>query len=393
MKFFSQLPSHYSHLPSPLVLETKYSQYSGFLLLIVFTVLLSLIWPLEASFQWLVQAGLLWGLAIYRTFKLLILNRSSMQLDIYPNLGWANRLTLFRGFLIAITGGFIFQDNLSEKVLLIPALSYLIAAIIDRVDGYIARRAQHESLLGTKLDTEFDALGLIIAPMLAVWIGQIHWSYLAVSLAYYLFQWGLHWRSNKNKPVYPLPTNMSRRAVAGFQMGFLAVVLWPILAPPATMVAGGAFMLPLLGGFLIDWLIVSGRLKLDLPEVKNFFKLFDRLLQNFLLPALRVLIVYLLILCLLRTNSFFIPNNELTLSSTFLVLSLLLSSAMILLGVNGRLFAIILSCLLCWFYLSHNMLKLDVILLCLVIWVMQFGTGKYSLWLWDDHWVNRYDGA
>ncbi|MBN4075809.1 CDP-alcohol phosphatidyltransferase family protein [Gammaproteobacteria bacterium AH-315-E17] len=332
-------------------------------------------------------------LAIHRAVKLLNLNRSSMQLALYPNLGGANRLTLLRGFLIALTGGFIFHANLSEKIILIPALSYFFAAIIDRVDGYIARLTKHESLLGTKLDIEFDALGLLIAPLLAVWIGQIHWSYLSVSLAYYLFQWGLYWRSKQNKPIYQLPTNMSRRAIAGFQMGFLAVVLWPILSPPATMVAGIAFMLPLLAGFIMDWLTVSGRIKLNGSKSLNFSQTLNNATQIVLLPSLRVLIVLLLCLSLIKTNTFPLLGEGPSPINPIFLISLVFSTLMILLGINGRFFAVILSCLLCWFFISHEMQFLDGILLATVIWVMQFGTGKYSLWIWDDKWVNRYDGA
>ena len=379
--------------PSSLIRETLVVGYLGLALLVVFTGFFSNIWPPQETLQWLMQSGLIWLLLIYRTTKLLDLNRPSKQQNHYPNLGWANRLTLIRGLLIAITGGFIFQNGLSDKILLIPALSYFFAAIIDRVDGYIARLTKHESLLGTALDIESDALGLLIAPLLAIRIGQIHWSYLSVSLAYYLFQLGLYSRSKNNKPVYQLPSNMSRRAVAGFQMGFLAVVLWPILAPPATIIAGIAFMIPLLIGFILDWFTISGRIKLDDPFTHKFLTNLSQAMQNVLLPTLRALIAILLCLSLLKINSFPFLSDNLNLINPVLLMSLLLSGTMILFGINGRFFAIILSCLLCWHFKTYNMETLDAVLLVSVIWVMQFGTGKYSLWIWDDRWVNRYDGA
>lgn len=381
------------HLPSSLIQETKIISHLGFSLLIVFTGFLSITWPLHEALFWLLQAGPIWLLAAYRTKKLLDLNRPTEHHNIYPNLGWANRLTLSRGFLIAITGGFIFRNDLSDKILLIPALSYFFAAIIDRIDGYIARLSKHESLLGTALDIESDALGLLIAPLLAVWIGQIHWSYLSVSLAYYLFQLGLYWRTKTNKPVYQLASKMSRRAIAGFQMGFLAVVLWPILAPPATIVAGIAFMLPLLIGFILDWLTVSGRIKLDDPLSLSFLNKFEQAMQAVFLPSFRALIAILLCLSLIKINSFPLLSNDLTLISPSLLMGLLLSGTMIFLGISGRFFAIILSCLLCWHFKIHEMETLDAVLLVSVIWIMQFGTGKYSLWIWDERWVNRYDGA
>ena len=382
-----------THALSSLKLETKIICYSGVLLLIVFLAIFLLFWNFQASLQWLLQALLLWCLIIFRTRKIVDLNRPELQQALYPNLGWANRLSLLRAFLIALTGGFVFHATLNDKILLIPALSYFIAAIIDRIDGYIARRTSQESLLGAQIDIESDALGLLIAPLLGVWIGQIHWSYLSVSLAYYLFQWGLYWRSKHNKPVHKLPSNISRRAVAGFQMGFLAVVLWPILTPPATKIAGIAFMLPLLTGFILDWLTVSGEIELDNPPIRKFFKQCNQTMQRVLLPMLRVIIAALLYLSLKGINSLPPIDEDLMLIDPFLLISLVVSGMMILLGINGRFFAIILSCLLCWHFNSVDMHILDGVLLIFVIWVMQLGTGRFSLSIWDDNWVNRYDGA
>lgn len=373
--------------------ESRQITYTGFLLLIVFTMFFQYIWPFSKALQWGLQSGLIWLWVLSRVHQQLELNRASVQQAVYDHLGWANRLTILRGFLIALCGGFIFQSNLSKIILILPALSYFFAAIIDRIDGYIARKSRQESLLGTKLDIEYDALGLLIAPILAVWIGQIHWTYLSVSLAYYLFQWGLYWRKRQELPVFQLPVNMSRRAIAGFQMGFLAVVLWPILAPPATIVAGAAFMLPLLIGFLIDWLTVSGRLNLDSDKSKAFFAQTHILIHNILLPALRIMILALLLLTLGSNAVFSSLVNGIEFGNLIQIVILLFPALMILFGLNGRLFAVILSCLLAWFYLSYPMQIHDALLLAAVIWIMQLGTGKYSLWLWDDKWVNRYDGA
>jgi len=144
---------------------------------------------------------------------------------------------------------------------------------------------------------------------------------------------------------------------------------------------------------VIDWLIVSGRINMGKTAINNFFKLTENITHKFLLPTFRVFIFFLLCLALQKSNSFSLLINEITLSKAILIISLLLSALMILLGILGRFFAIILSCLLCWFFLSYEMQIFDAILLILVIYVMQFGTGKFSLWLWDDLWVHRYDGA
>lgn len=382
-------------LPQTLTTEWKRICAFGFSLLIVFNIFFTFLWPLDRPLQWLLQAGLIWLWVSSRVYRYLELNRSSSQRPksaVFDQLGWANRLTILRGFLIAVTGGFIFQRNLDNFILIIPALSYFIAAIIDRIDGYVARKSGQESLLGSKLDVENDALGLLIAPLLAVWIGQIHWSYLSVSLAYYFFQYGLFWRKQRNLPVFELPLNMSRRAIAGFQMGFLAVVLWPILAPPASTIAGIAFMIPLLGGFYIDWLTVSGRLNPEDSRVKLIFLHIDNFFRNIFIPLLRIFIISMVYFSL-QSNGAFTFGAEAESGTVILAVTILFAAIMITLGVNGRFFAVILSCLLAWFFLSHPMNFLDALMLVSVIWVMQLGTGGFSLYRWDDKWVNRYDGA
>jgi CDP-diacylglycerol--glycerol-3-phosphate 3-phosphatidyltransferase len=120
--------------------------------------------------------------------------------------------------------------------------------------------------LGKELDTTLDAMGLVIAPLLAVLYGKLFASYLLVSVAYYLFQWGLLWRRRFDKPVYPLPPSRLRRQLAGYQMGLVATVLWPPLPALLTRPVGILFMLPMLYGFIRDWLVVSGRLSADTDQ-------------------------------------------------------------------------------------------------------------------------------
>jgi len=65
-----------------------------------------------------------------------------------------------------------------------------------------------------------------------------------------------------------------RRRLAGFQMGILAVFLWPIARPPSTLLAELIIGVPLLIGFIRDWLLVSGALDPDDPvyrKTKNHF--------------------------------------------------------------------------------------------------------------------------
>lgn len=329
-----------------------------------------------AAGQWLMQAGLLWGYVCWCVRQRLALNRATASASLYSSLGWGNRLTILRGGLIAMAGGCLFQSQSAAAYLWIPAWSYTLAAILDRVDGYVARRSGQVSLLGNELDITFDALGLVVAPLLAIGYGRLHWSYLALSAAYYVYQWRLQCRSNLGLPVHESPPNPLRRTLAGFQMAFVAMALWPVLNPVLTSCVGLAFMLPVLFGFAVDWLVVTGRLP---PQVLNTLELFS---CGYFQPALRVLPALVL----------FDVLSDFGLSVSALGLSF--AAGLILTGFAGRLGALVLIMLLGWQYPLGNAIDVGgYVLIFAASWILLLGTGRFSLWPWGDEWLKRYDGA
>lgn len=357
-------------------------------------ILLGWAWTWDSALQWLVEAGLVWGFIVYQTRQRLPLNRPDPQAALYQDLGWANRLTLLRAWLIAAVAGFLFQPWPEGPALAwLPGMLYLCAAILDRVDGYVARRSGQSSQLGNDLDTVSDALGLAVASLLAFGYGQVHWSYLLFGSAYYLFHAGLLWRKTRCLPIYPLPPALHRRTWAGFQMGFLAVALWPLVYPPITTLGGFAFMLPAALGFLVDWLIVSGRIDRQNDTVDRRFRMLTHFSQSVLQPVLRLVIVVTLIVSLLQSGLPPLPGNSPDWMNTVMMVGFVLASTMILLGIAGRYFSLIMVSLLGWYYLNNTMLPVDTILFCSVIWLLLLGTGRFSLWTEDDQWLNRYDGA
>ena len=70
---------------------------------------LAAVWGTPASLQWLAQSTVLWLFIYFQTARRLTLNRAEPQSPLYAQLGWGNRLTLLRSWLIAATGGFLFQ--------------------------------------------------------------------------------------------------------------------------------------------------------------------------------------------------------------------------------------------------------------------------------------------
>ncbi|MDP1931828.1 MAG: CDP-alcohol phosphatidyltransferase family protein [Gammaproteobacteria bacterium] len=330
--------------------------------------------------QWLLLALLLWGFVCQQSLRRHDLNRFTLDADAYPDLGLANRLTLLRGWLIAATGGFLLLPADASWIAWIPAALYSIAAILDRVDGFVARRTARTSVLGNQLDTVFDALGLLVAPLLAVSYGKVHWSYLFVSIAYYCFVWGLHWRRTHELPVYPLAPSKLRRALAGFQMGYVAVVLWPPFDAHITVMAGFGFMVPLLIGFVVDWLVVSGRIDAAQPTTMSVFARLTTLSESILQPILRLLIMMTLLYVVMGNDS---P----------LAIPVLIAATLVLLGLGGRIAALALLMLLAWQFPGDTPDVFGTLALYSAIGVLLLGCGRFSLWQWDDLWVNRQDGA
>ena len=335
------------------------------------------------------QAGLLWMLVLYQARGCLPLNRKGPEDGPYAHLGLANRLTIGRGWLIACTGGFLLQPSPAGVLAFVPAAFYAISAIVDRIDGYAARRTSQVSQMGRELDTVFDALGLAIAPLLAVWYGKIHWSYLLVSCAYYLFKWGQRYRQKNGLPVFALQPKLSRRALAGFQMGFVAVVLFPLFQPPATQITGFAFMLPVLAGFIIDWLIVSGRITEKTIINYRVLERGERLIRCFTQPLLRLVLGCSILTWILHygaEQSAAIPHTRL------LLYAMVFCGLLILLGIMGRTAALVLLLLLGWHLSSQPIRLVEYLLLPATVWILVLGTGCFSLCTGDEDWVNRYDG-
>jgi len=245
---------------SPLHREWVRIALSGAGALLVGALVLGFIEGALVGGRWLLGGLAGWAFVLWQCHRRLQLNVGTLDNHPYTRLGTANRITLLRGWLIGATAGFLailpFQAH--AGLLYVPAVLYTVAAALDGLDGYVARRQQQTTRLGTELDTVMDAFGLLIAPLVAVFTGKLPAVYLLVSAAYYLFQWGIRWRQQRGRPVYALPPSQVRRYLAGAQMVLVALALWPPLPGSVTHWLSIALMIPLLLGFCRDWLHVSG---------------------------------------------------------------------------------------------------------------------------------------
>ncbi len=330
------------------------------------------IWVLLSAAAVVYQLSVLW-LSLPR-------NHRQGETNILSSLGWGNRLTLLRGLLIAGLIGFLALPPPPGWLAWLPGIFYTLAIAADFFDGYLARITRHATRLGEILDMSFDGLGILAAIILAVSYGRLPAWYLLVAFARYAFILGLWLRSRLGKQDHELPPSVRRRALAGFQMGFLAVMLWPIFSPPGTHIAALFFGLPILLGFVQDWFYASGVLsagnRLPSPSLqwmKRWLPLFFRFGVVFLGGALTL--PNLLVLAQL-------PAHQVVLTiADLLVISLLA------LGITTRTAAIA-GLILMGFHQVFASLSLAQILMAGGYSMILFlGGGPFSLWAPEEYLV------
>ena len=154
--------------------------------------------------------------------------------------------------------GFLLMDQLPGIWAWLPAACYILSDITDFLDGYLARVSNTVTRLGETLDMNLDALGVLVVTLLAFQYGTVPWWYLPFGFARYLFLLGLHFHQRAGRPVHPLKPSNTRRLFAGLQMGFITVMLFPVVGPPGTTFAATLFLIPFLSMFVIDYLQVTG---------------------------------------------------------------------------------------------------------------------------------------
>jgi CDP-diacylglycerol---glycerol-3-phosphate 3-phosphatidyltransferase len=334
----------------------------------------------EPARLWLLLAGPGTAYMLLVFWRGLEDNRRAPQSELLPGLGPGTLLTLVRGLLVALLSGFLLLERPPGWLVYLPALLYTIADITDYLDGYAARVSQHQTRLGERLDMSFDSWGVLVGSLLIIHYGQVPFWYLSVALARPLYVLGLHIRSRLNLPVYELPYRVERRALAGVQMGFIAVMLWPVFTPPGTHIAAAVFTLPFLAGFLRDWLTVSGVLSTNSPSVHP--------------PRPWLPWGFRLAVLILGAAALWNSLSQPALSTSLLWLGLLQGGvvALIALGASGRATAIAGLLLLGFQQALTGLDTLQLLLIGAYTGVLFFGTGPYSVWTPEDWLIHNRAG-
>jgi CDP-diacylglycerol--glycerol-3-phosphate 3-phosphatidyltransferase len=309
--------------------------------------------------------------------------------ELYPDLGAANLLTIYRGLVYAWMAGFLLLPRPGGLMDWLPALLYGGASIADIFDGYLARRTKQVSRLGETLDMECDGLGVLVACALAVQYGQLPAVFLVVAVARPLFVWGMLWRTRMGLPNFPMTESNQRRIMAGLFMIFLSTVLWPIFEPPVTYVVGAVFGGAVTLSFARDWLVTIGWLRPARPaymEWRARLKLWAFSWMPVLLRLLIAGVASLFITDVLLATSPGSAGGAATLRWIFALIGAVGGLAA-LFGIAARGAAALVIAAAYVDFALGGQAQLDLLLLLLASLLVVAGSGAFTLWILEEQWL------
>jgi phosphatidylglycerophosphate synthase len=169
--------------------------------------------------------------------------------------GAANRVTLARLALVALLAAGIGEPLADAETMAWSAIVVgTIAALLDALDGPLARRSGLASEFGARFDMETDALLTFALCLLVFHFDKAGSWILAAGLMRYAFVLAM-------KPwpwlARPLAPSQRRKAVCVAQITSLLVCLGPIISLPWSRAIAAASLAALTASFAIDiaWLI------------------------------------------------------------------------------------------------------------------------------------------
>lgn len=143
--------------------------------------------------------------------------------------GWANRVTLARGVLVAVLGGVLVTPEIVQRHGAILASLALAAMVLDGLDGWLARMVDGATRFGARFDMEMDALLILVLSIAVVLADRAGGWVLAIGGMRYAFIAAgqlLPWLRGE------LPPSAWRKAVCVAQGIVLAAALLPWLPVP-----------------------------------------------------------------------------------------------------------------------------------------------------------------
>lgn len=171
--------------------------------------------------------------------------------------GAANQVTLIRASLVALLLGLVGEVE-TVAVAWIATLSGLLAAVLDGLDGWLARHQRTVSAFGARFDMETDALLILAMSVLAWQFGKAGPWILLAGLMRYMFLvagYAVDWLR------HPLPASRRRQAVCVIQVVTLILCIAPVVTNPWCQAVAATGLLLLVWSFHTDilWLARQAR--------------------------------------------------------------------------------------------------------------------------------------
>ncbi len=319
--------------------------------------------------RWLLLAAAAAAWQLFVLYRDLPLNKPKAG-RLLPHWGAGTWLSSLRLVSLSLLAGFLVMPRLQDALAWLPFGLALLFNLSDLFDGYLARRSGVTTALGSKLDMDLDGRGMLVACLLLVHYGLAAWPFALAGLARYVYLAALWFHRRRGARLRPLPPNALRRPFAGVQMGVATGALAPLFAPPATLLITTLTLLPFLGHFIYDWLVVIGKLNLTTGVWVQFRKTHTlRKVVEWAALLLRGLVVALLLRGVLEPG----------LVSPFAVADLA-AGLCLLFGLAGRPVAMLALILTTARLYDAPLTPPDAALLAGLLALMYLGMGRWQLW-------------
>ena len=166
----------------------------------------------------------------------------------FPQFGIANQITTVRAALVALVAALVGEQP-SAAIAATAVAAAVLCALLDGVDGRLARHSHLGSDFGARFDVETDAFLILLLSML-VWLhGKAGaWVLLCGLMRYAFVAAGrlLPWLAG------PLTPTMRGKTVAVLQVAGLALALLPAVTVAASTAIAAATLAVLAWSFAID---------------------------------------------------------------------------------------------------------------------------------------------
>jgi phosphatidylglycerophosphate synthase len=345
----------------------------------------------RVAIRWGIPTVIVLACFFFRLVRSLSLNHPPDAPErLHSSLGIANFLTIVRAVLVASLGGFLFLAPVVAWETAwdwLPGMVYLTAVAMDYADGYLARITYRVTRLGEFLDTQVDALGLLLAGLILVFRAKAPLPYLWVGLGYYVLQAAIRLRSVAGRPVGRVAPRPDARWAAGCEMVYAALALLPVFKPEATRPAAWVMTLAMGISLGMDWRIVCGHAPESGRARSRMQDQCWKVLGGGLPLALRFAITAVLILTCCAS-----PNDPLGDIPWPIRSAALVSGVLCALGVAARAAAVLLS-LICALWLIPTLPgSVASFTLMASIALMLTGAGHPRMWQPEDRFLMKKRG-